>query len=225
MKTWTYDEVKTKVMRELDLESEDFITPEEMMSYCNEAIDIAEAEIHSLHETYFLTSDTLTLVSGTSAYAMPSDIYGTKFAEVRYENGSDSYEIPHLNKKDRFARVADTTSGDTYSYLITNTAGTGFRMVFTPTPDESGAYIKRWYIRNAAEVADDADALDIPEFGINFVVQMMKLRCKEKEGIATPADYQMVNEHRKVMVEALSDMTPDGGNELEMDLSFYDFHS
>ena len=47
-KYWTWAQVKTKIMNDLDLNEETFIRPSELLEYCNEAIDEAEAEIHTL---------------------------------------------------------------------------------------------------------------------------------------------------------------------------------
>ena len=52
-KYWTLGQIKAKVKRDLDIESEVFIQPDELIEYINDAIDEAESEIHSLYEDYF----------------------------------------------------------------------------------------------------------------------------------------------------------------------------
>ena len=54
MKYWAWSEIRSKIEQECDLEDEDFVRRDELLAYCNEAIDEAEAEIHSLYEDYFL---------------------------------------------------------------------------------------------------------------------------------------------------------------------------
>lgn len=228
MRYWAYSEIKTKVEADLGLEEETFISDDEMLAYANEAIDEAEAEIHSTYEDYFLKRGAITFVSGTDAYALPSDIYANKLRGVFYRNGTNKYPI--LRERDNrklvdYEDAINEGSLQLYKYfLINETAGTP-QMLFVPTPLESGAYVKFWYYRNANRLVATTDVCDIPEF-VSFVIQFMKVRCYEKE--AHPSlgmAIQALEQQRAQMKETLSTMVPDANNEIEADFTHYEEHN
>lgn len=226
MKLWTWSELYTKVENDLALQSEDFVDQTELLGYANEAIDEAEAEILGLYEDYFLTRATITLVQGTEAYALPATIWGQKIRRVIYNNGTELYTVPRLRDWRKFENYADVNQygqSTDYAYLITSeTAGAQSKLVLVPPARENGAYITIWFIRNANELAADADVLDIPE-AANFIMQYMKMRCYEKEGHPMTAKAQQDLEHqRQLMLSTLTTMVPDTENEIELDLSAYE---
>jgi hypothetical protein len=225
MRSWSYSEIKSKVEDDLDIKDELFITTDELMGYCNEAIDEAEAEIQGIYEDYFLTSESIDLVSGTSEYALPTDIYANKIRALIYSNGSTIYPVKRLKGSKEFVTLPLVQSGDDYRYILKNTAGTGPRLVLYPASREtSSSVLTIWYIRNAARITDDSDTCDIPEFA-NFIMQYMKVRCYEKEGHPN-LDFAVaaLEKQRKLMVDTLTGMVPDGDDEVERDLSFYEEH-
>ncbi len=228
MRYWTYGEIKAKVQKDLGLEQDDQITPDEMLEYCNEAIDDVEAEIHTLYSDYFLSYFSANLVAGTSLYALPTNIYANKIRNVLYfYNSSDFYEIRRMNKKDSFLDVLatdETDANNDYRYLlINNSAELGVQMQIVPVPrDNISSGLRMWYIRNANRMIDDDSICDIPEF-TNYVIQAMKVRCYEKDG---DPRYNFAmdrkNELRELMVSTLSNMVDDGNTEIEKDLTFYE---
>lgn len=221
MRAWTYLEIKTKVQNDLDLQDEIFITAAEMLGYVNEAIDNAEAQIHALYEDYFLTSDNLALVSGTSTYSMPSDIYANKVRSIYYTNGQTIYPIKKW--REPLHMIPYVNSGDEYAYLPINTSASGYQMKMIPTSREtSSTNITRWYIRNAKVLALDADVCDIPEF-INYILQYTKMRCYEKEGhITTLKAIEDTEKEKQLMIQTLTNMVDDEDTALRKDTSFYD---
>jgi hypothetical protein len=71
-------------------------------------------------------------------------------------------------------------------------------------------------------MVDDTSICDIPEF-TSFVIQWMKMRCYEKEGDPRfEGAAGLVQQQRKQMIDTLTNMVPDGDNEVEMDTSFYE---
>lgn len=230
MRYWTYLEIKTKIQADLDLEDETFVQPTELLAYANEAIDEAEAEIHSSYEDYFLSRTTVTLVNGTEGYALPSTIYANKIRGVIYKNGTQWHMVQRIRDWRKFeeytSQLVNPDSGSViYRYIIDNsTAGTP-KMVFSPTPVEAGSYITVWHYRNANRLTLDADICDIPEF-VNFVIQYMKVRCYEKE---LHPNLQMavaaLEQQRQLMKATLANMVPDVDNEIEMDRSHYEEHN
>ena len=226
MKRWTYLEIKNKVLRDLDLEDETFISAAEFMDYVNQAIDFVENQIHTIYEDYFLVYDTLNLVGGTQKYALPTDIFANKIRGILYNDGSKKYVIK------RMKRIHNSmyTQGNEqfYQYILVNDATDGYRMMFFPTPSASEtSHITRWYLRNATRMVDNTSICDIPEF-TSFVIAKTKALCKQKENSGVPVNEMelMVDLEQKNMLETLSSMTDDEDTEVQMDLSFYrDFDS
>lgn len=238
MRIWTFGELYDKVLLDLDLTNENFVTFDEVVGYGNEAIQEAEAEILTLHEDYFLTNDILTLVAGTASYDLPTDIYANKFRDIVYLNGVIIYQIKRVRDPRRFAlaQAANINASTTeYGYLITNaSAAVGRKMVLYPTPYESGAFVTRWYIRNANRVplsvspgslaASRATVVDIPEFS-NFLMQFMKVRILAKEGgPMLQENMAVLEQQRKMMVDTLTQMVPDNDDQIIPDLSHYYEH-
>jgi hypothetical protein len=229
MRVWTYGELKSKVESDLDLIGELFITPSEMLGYFNEAIDQAEAEIHKLgcEDQYFLTKAGVSILAGQSEYSLPENIYANKIKKVIYANGNRIYTVARFRGQEMFEEMAysllypaETTQ---YKYVITNnSAQSGPQMVlFPPGQTTEANTLTIWFIRNANRLLVDADRLDIPEFA-SFVIQFVKVRCYEKEGHPNlAAAVQILQSERQLMIDTLSEMTPDDDNRIIADISHY----
>lgn len=228
----TLAQLRSKIEVDLDLQDELFITTSEMNSYINEAIDDVEAEIHNSYEDYFLTMANLALVSGTSDYALPSDIYMNKIRAIIYSNGPTQYEIKRMREKEGFIeqKLIQTyaTGSDWYRYRLYNpSASTGMRLRLFPSAQEtSSTNVEIWYIRNANTLSSDSDTCDIPEF-YTYVVQYAKCRCYEKEPghpnyAAALAERERL---RELMMKTIMSMVPDRDNTVEMDYRPYEEHS
>lgn len=218
----TYSTLKTKLQNDLDLVDEDFVTEAELLGYMNEAIDDAETLIHTLgiEARYFKTTDTVTLVSGTADYSMPSDIYANKMIGVYYMNGAKKYKVPRRRDQDR---ILDDVTGADYEYDILNLTN-GLVQRFYPTPAENGAYIFRYYIRNVRALTTSTastNTCEIPEC-INFLYQHVKMRVYEKEGNPNlQKSMADVKTQYDLMAQTLQEMVPDGDNAILPDLSYY----
>lgn len=231
MRDWTYTELKTKVENDLDLVNEVSITSVEWLGYFNEAIDEAEAEIHKLglEDEYFLDSAFLALVSGTSAYAMPTNIYANKIRGIVYQNGGEIYPVNRVRGQNKFSQIADieyeNNSQMAFQYFFSNPAASGRRINILPTPTvTSSSIMKVWFIRNATRMTTGADVLDIPEFA-NFVLSFVKVRILQKEGDSR-VELEAMNlaAQRKLMVDTLTEMVPDEENTIPADVSHYEEH-
>lgn len=244
MKLWTYAEVRQKVESELDLLEETFITPDEMVGYCNDAIHEAESEILKLNEDYFLASASLTLTQGVSLYSLPVGIYAQKIRGLQYVNGSIIYPIKRIrgeSKFDIFSMIQNFGPNDDYMYFpVNSTAGVQSKIQLAPAARETGAYVTIWHIRSANRVlmaseltpailptaansaAQLATVLDIPEF-TTFIVDFMKAKCLLKD-IGNPAiegQIAQLANSKKMMVDSLTQQTPDDDDSIQLDLSFY----
>lgn len=226
-KYWTKLELTEKIERDLDLEGEVFIQPEELDGYLNEAIDEAELEVHGLYEDYFLSRYTLPFVSGTSEYVLPPTIYAHKIRRVTYRNGTRTYTIDRIRDWYKFEeyeldKVGGAQSEAEYRYFLLNETPGAPKFLFTPDVSETGSFVTIWFYRQANRLEDDDDVLDIPE-AANFVMQHAKVRCYEKEGHPNLGKaMQDLEKERTLLQGILASMIPDANNVIEMDLSSYE---
>lgn len=223
---WTFGDIKAKIERDLDLEGESFVTPEEMLGYANEAIDEVERQIHMLCEDYFLTRATVTLVDGQEEYALPTDIYAMKIRAAVYRNGSSVWKIERIRDWFKFEHYETEQTGVgsdvQYVYFITNSTPGSPKLLFAPTPNEDGPYVKLWYIRNANKLTDDDSICDIPE-AVNYIMQYIKVRIYEKDmsPMLQKAIVDLESE-KATTLAALSQQTVDNSNLVEADTRLYD---
>lgn len=244
MKLWTYEEIENKVRRDLGMQDTVFISNDEMVGHCNDAIDEAEQEILKINEDYFLRRQALTMTSGTETVDLPSDIYANKLKGLVYKNGSIVYPVKRLKGMMKFldAEHINTFSNNTadYEYMIqAATEGEQSKIRLFPTPYETGAYLICWYLRNAKRVpivgessatrsTQLATVLDLPEAS-NFIMAHMKVACTSKErGQGSPPDPEKIGEReaaRKRLVDTLTEQTADDSNEHVFDIGHYLEHS
>ncbi len=225
---WTYAELNTKVEKDLDLEDELFVVDSEMLGYANEAIDEAERIVKAVYPDYFLDKATLTLVDGTSEYALPTRIYAHKIRRMTYRLGSTVYTIKRVRDWKKFEiyeeeQASTGTTSDLAYFVINQTAGAP-RILFTRPANavDATATVTVWFVRQANRLAVDADVLDVPE-AANYVMQFMKVKCYEKEGHPNwSGAVAQLNAFEKALKEDLEEMVPDADDMIEMDVSFYD---
>jgi len=225
MRYWTWAEIRTKVENECDLQDETFVRADELLEYANEAIDEAEAEIHSLYEDYFLSSTSVAVSSLDEQIDLPSNIYAHKIRRIIFTNGGGNvYTVDRLQdwKKFEAKALADSyTTTDLYAWFMVNDTPGEPKIQVVPTFRESGT-IKIWYLRNANRLYTDTDICDIPEFA-NFVFAHMKVKVYEKEGNPMLQEaMQKLEMERSRMQGVLAQMVPDAQNEVEMDTRLYD---
>jgi len=224
-KYWTWAQIKNKVKADLDLEGEVFIRPDELLGYANEAIDEAEAEIHTLYEDYFMARKTLTIVPGQEEYALPFDIYAQKIRRIVYNDGSSVYTVFRLKDWKKFESyniAKNFATSDLYQWFFLNQVAGEPRILLVPQGRDSGPYLSVWYLRQANRLEEDADICDIPEF-YNFIFQYIKVKVYEKEGHPNMGKAEMdLEKQRSLMNATLAQIAPDAHNEIELDISFYE---
>ena len=242
----TYGQLRTELELDLDIQDESAITPDELVGIYNKAVDECEAEIHTLHEDYFLNDHQPTLVVGTAAYAMPSDIYLNKIRGVVYESGTLIYEVKKIRDRFKFIDIQETNSfglAEYYRYYIKNDAPTladsvitnNMKFMLVPTSREAGTPVTLWYLRQANRVplvtagsqsASDDTVVDIPDF-YAFVQKKAECLCLKKleEYTALQIALGELEQLRGQLRSTLSEMIEDNDNEVELDMSHYKEHN
>lgn len=227
--TYTLADIRNKIEVDLDLQEETMIDDSELNANINEAIREAEAEVNGLNEDYFLTKYPLPVTAGTAEYSLPGDIYASKVRAIIYnDGGSEVYRINKLtNKSYQFEEIAMTNNFSPtirYRYIMLNSLTDGVKIQFVPTiRATSSTNITIYYIRDARQLADDTDVLDIPE-GYNFILAYAKAKCLAKENMGqVPQGIAAEVEHQRMLLrDALADKIPDDDTEIEQDLSHYE---
>lgn len=225
---YTWGDIKAKIRRDLDIEAEKFVRPQELVEYCNEAIEEYEAEVQTMTGRaidYFLKRETISLVADQDEYPLPAEIYAHKIRKVMFNNQSTVYEIKYAgdHKFEKKAIADQFNTSDLYEYFVINPEVAEPRIILVPTARETGPNVEIWYLRNLNRMTgNDADICDIPVF-INFIFQYIKVRVYEKEGHPNyPAAVRLLERFREKMHMTLVDAQPDGNNMIEMDLSYYE---
>lgn len=225
---WTYAELLAQVEKECDLEGEIFISPSEMLGYCNEAIDNAEKIVKNTYADYFLDKQPLTLVEGSNEVSLPSRIYAHKIRRITFRSGTKVYTIARIKDWKKFeayeqGQASSTNSDDLVYFLINSAAGTP-KIVFprNVTAAEAAATVTCWQVRQANRLVDDSDVMDIPE-AANYIMAFMRYKCFSKEGHpGTSLAIAQLNAEEASLQGDLADMVPDADDELQMDASFYE---
>lgn len=216
----TLSEIRAIIERDLDLEEEQGITRAEINAAINSAIRKAEAEIHSLYEDYFFAKAYVAMVSGTSSYDLPSDIYANKIRGLYYKDGTEEYEVKPIV---RSYEMIDPDQLASYKYKLINTSASGIKLTLFPSSRiTSSTALTLFYIRNAKQLVNDSDTCDIPEFE-DFIIADTKVRLYVKDGDPRTQEAIAEREDCKArMVTTLSRAIPDENNKLDIDMSFYE---
>ena len=227
-KFWTWAQIKAKMESELDMTEETFIDEDEFREYANDAIDIIEANIITLNEDYFLSRGEITFVNGTDKYDLPENIYAQKVRGIIYFSGTKIYPIKRIREYQKFMKYRtarfETSSTDDYRYFIYNDTVGNPEIMFSPPAYESGALAEIWYTRQANRLESGTDICDIPEF-ISYIFDYLREKAFFKKQ-AGSAKHVMAREDRDLSlqraIDTLTNMVPDGDNEIEPDFSVYE---
>lgn len=231
----TLSEIKTKIERDLDIEEEEFIQPDELTEYINDGISRAESIIEKLggRDKYFLSKLTFDAVLGQEDYDLPVNIYENKLKKVIYRNGrARVYPIRELVGVYMYEDIQllndYQTTDDNYRYIIRHDVPGQEKFQLIPATRENVVGgITMWFIREANKLSVDADICDLPEIAMQFLYQYVKKCVYEKE---KGQEWQIASEELKevtqVMIEGLTGQIADEDrSEIEKDLRTYEEHS
>lgn len=224
----TYATAKAKILRDLDLEDEEFIQSAEMLAYFNDALRTAKQDVLGLYEDYFLSKAYLALTTGTSIYSLPTDIYIQKIRSIIYDNGSIYYKIRKVRGQDKFlirSILKNTNPTDYYQYILYHPSIDTVQLELLPAAKEtSSTNVTIFYDRDITPIVNTTDNVDgeIPGC-LNYVYAIVKAKCKQKENAGSlPQDAAAEVAYEKDMfIGALTNRIPDDDNEAIKDFSFY----
>lgn len=219
-------DIRSQVKDDLDINEENFVTDVDLNRFINDAIEMAEAEIHTLYEDYYMANVDIPIALGESLIDYPVDIYANKIRKIIFKEGAFNTAIYEVKKEKNIMRAESAdeynqSSTSDLSWMPVNNTGVGRKIRLYPKTGRSGI-LTVYYIRNAQKLALDADICDIDEFE-QFIIQATKTMVYLKDGDPRAVDSKALEDALKVsMVTTLSEMVPDGNSEIDLDTSHYD---
>lgn len=231
MKKWTYEDARTKVERDLDIEDEDFVSDDELREFFNDAIRLQHSMIIKLgvEDEYYLSRHKDNTVANVDEYDLPADIFATKIRRVLYvESNTEYFPITRYRGRFKFEQYLQDEQEDEsdphYKYLILNNAEEGGYILKTvPAIKVSvtdGLHI--WYIREPCDLQEESDVIDVPY--ISWVFRYVMNRVKEKENRLGPQDLQELQVLETAMITSLTEQVQDDDDTVDMDTSTYEEH-
>jgi len=226
-------DLTTKIEKDLDLEEEEFVQPQELIEYINDAISMSEAQIVKLglRDKYFLTRSTINIVAGQEDYDLPPNLYANKIVKIIYQNGATLYTVKPIDAKEMFEDIQflnKYTTTEFYRYLIRHDSPGVEKLQIVPKAVLSVANaLTVWFYRDANKLTVDTDICDLPEICYQFIYQSVRTRVYEKErGQAwreAMSDLKVISD---LMIDTLTQQIVDSDlTSVEQDMSVYGEHS
>lgn len=153
--TATLSNLRSSARRKADQENSEFVVDAELDDYINEGV----AELHDLLVTvfqdYFKSSENVTLVADTEAYALPSTFY--KLLGAFYVSGGIRYPLQQfaMNELGEWEadRIVPVISGQYLRYRIV-----GNEIFFTPKPNGAGT-VELWFVPQPTKLVGNTDTV------------------------------------------------------------------
>jgi hypothetical protein len=224
----TFGDLSAQVQKELDIEAEEFIQPEELIGYFNSAIRIIEAEIVKLglREKYLQSEAYISTVSGQQDYDLPSDIIDTKIRKLVYRDGTIVYTLLPLKGEESYEAedVLNLYSSSEYYHYVVYKVGTTYKLRLVPKAVKSVTNaIRIIYFKDLNRYTADSVECDVPEICYEYLLSYIRYRCYAKETHVNAAGEQgNLNSLLQLMRETLQGQVADPEVELiDQDLSHY----
>ena len=229
MQYLTWGEIKAEVQKDHGIEGDPEYDEQELVNLCNRAINRVESRVIQLQQDYFLSRTDIAVISGTTEYTLPSDIYANKVRRIFWKE--DGYNPRRLWRATDIDDMERTSGYDSYDhtkklrYMIINNSLTG--PAITLSYSTIDATLAVYYTRNANRFnAQDGDGqiCDIPEFAdavIAYMKYLVELKDKSPTVGATKQDYvDIMTELTSSLAQAVNDedMT------IQPDMEIYDDH-
>lgn len=229
----TFADLRTQIEMETDTEGEEFIQPLELVGFFNSAVTIAESEIIKLglREKYLQGDATISTVSGTADYGLPSDIIDSKIRKIIYRNGAVKYEIEPMLRESQYLDediYNDYSANEQYQYQIYKDVTTDEPMLRL-TPKASATVtnaLRVIYYRDLNRMIDENDTTtkcDVPQVAYEFILSYVRRKIYKKElGLSVSIEQAELDSMLLLMRETLQGQIADPNVDVvDMDTSIY----
>ena len=173
----TRGELKARARRVADMVNSDFISDDEL----NDWINLGVSELHDLlvgsFEDWFEQQATISIVSGTDAYDLPSDFYKAK--GVDFDFSGSTYTVPRYMPNQRNVFKSGPAVGllGVAAYRIIDD-----QIRFIPVPSGSGPATLRYVQHSTPLLTDDQRVhARIPQGWEEYIVLEAAIRMLLKE--------------------------------------------
>lgn len=224
----TFGDLSTQVQRELDIEDEEFIQPQELIEYFNSAIRIVESEIVKLglRDKYLQSEAYISTVVNQSDYDLPANIIDTRIRKLVYRDGTIIYTLKPLRGEESY-EAEDVlnlyTSSDYYYYMIYK-VGNDYKLRIVPKAVKTVSNaIRIIYFKDLNRYDADATECDVPEICYEYILSYVRYRVYAKETHVNTADEKQGMETLiALMRETLQGQVSDPDMDyIDQDLSHY----
>ncbi len=225
----TFGDLNAELVKELDLEGEEFIDGPELIKLWNRAVGVCEGHLITLglKDKYLLARAKFDLIQGQEEYDFPTNLYGNKIIKAIYHVGATFYTLLPLESRDMFENyefLNNFSTTDYYRYMITHTTPGVEKFLLVPKAVTSQSQaVTLWFSRSANRYAVDADVCDLPSACYEFLNAFVTEKCYKKESHVNFAEAKADRmEKEQLMQSVLAGQIPDSQMSLmEADLSAY----
>jgi hypothetical protein len=152
-RTFTVTELEARIRRRSDTENDPFFVSAEII----DLIDSAYCKLYDLvvsrFQNYYLSSSSITSVSGEADYSLPADFYKSVGLDL-VEPGGVPYTLAPFNFNERNIVPAQSAFSPTFRYLLKQSVVT-----LIPTPDAVRTFTL-WYVPAPAKLTTGAQTVD-----------------------------------------------------------------
>lgn len=176
-------EIKTLARAKADEpDTTGFVPESELESFVNQGYRHVYLKIVQRFEDYFITNSTISTVSGTASYALPTDFLKIIKVEARSASSTsdnDYIRVDRLNIGNDYADVRAPLRnylGPVFGYYLA-----GNNMVVRPVPDSS-LTIRVWYVPSPTALSAATDVPVIPVVYHELIADYAALEIIRKSG-------------------------------------------
>lgn len=225
----TFGDLNDELIKELDLEGEEFISAAELMRLWNRAVSVAEGHLITLglKDKYLLGKAQMSITQDQEEYDLPAALYGNKIIKLIYREGATFYTLFPLDSKDMFENyeyLKNFSSTDYYRYFITHTTPGVEKLILSPPARQTlSNVITVWFSRSANRYTQDSDVCDLPVLAYEFLNAYVTEKVYKKESHVNFEEAKADRmEKEQLMQSVLSGQISDSQMSLmEQDLSAY----
>lgn len=228
----TFGDLSTQVQRELDIEDEEFIQPQELIEYFNTGVRIIESEIVKLglRDKYLQTEGYISLVQNQQDYDLPSDIIENKIRKIVYRENTIIYTLKPLKGESSYEAedvLNQYPGGDYYRYMIYK-VGTVHKLRVVPRATKALTNgLRIIYFKDLNRYTSDSTDCDMPEICYDYLLSYVRLRVYMKEThVNTAGEKELHDSMLALMRETLQNQVADPEMDMiDQDLSHYEEQS
>lgn len=167
----------TKIRRKADIENSNVCTDAELITYINSAFKEMYNAIVLKYENYYVTSGSISVVSGTATYALPADFLKLLGID-RGSSGSVISLKPYaFQQRNSHGGAGGFYVNERYRYIL---QGANVKFVPTPTTTET---LTIWYVPVPTAITSSAQTVDMINGFDEFITEECAGQVMRKQNL------------------------------------------